>query len=307
MRLQSNVSIKWNHSLLKLRLGDFKEGWKLYEWRKKKENFNLKKNYLPEWTGKENILNKTIYVYTEQGFGDFIQFSRFFESLKKLGAKIITDPDESLKLIVKKSFSYIEFYSKSNTNFDYCCALMSLPFLLKISINSIPSKNPYFYFQKNNKINLEKNNRKKIGLFWSGNPNHKNDRNRSIKLKEFENLLKLSFQFHSLQIDYRKEDLTLVDKYLIRHESEITNFNDTANIINQMDLILTVDSSIAHLSGAMGKNTWLLLNFLPDFRWMTDESSTIWYPNMKIYRQSKDRNWKVVIDKIYNDLNKIND
>ena len=147
----------------------------------------------------------------------------------------------------------------------------------------------------------------RIGLVWTGNPDHTNDHNRSLLLKQFSSLLALPFEFHSLQKDLREVDAqTLIDfPDLYQHQDELQDFSDTAALIDAMDIIISVDTSVAHLVGAMEKKLWLLLPYLPDFRWMLDREDSPWYPSAKLYRQEKINDWDTVLEKLKADLLKL--
>jgi hypothetical protein len=146
-------------------------------------------------------------------------------------------------------------------------------------------------------------------LLWSGNPEHKNDSNRSILLKKFENIISLPFEFHCLQKEIQETDIqTIIDfSQIHQHQKEIADFSDTAALIDAMDIIISVDTSVAHLAGAMGKNVWVLLPYLPDFRWMLDRKDSPWYPSAKLYRQNMKNNWHDVLEELKIDLLKFID
>lgn len=303
-------------SFLKLLLGNYSEGWDLYESRKYKQD--LKKNYFPEskegWLDKDYIKGKKILVYSEQGLGDTFQFCRYLPLLKKLKPKSIffylDSPLVSVFSNFDKDITIIEKGKKINEEIDLLYPLLSLPLLFKTRLNNIPKNFPYIIPNSGKNSywvhKLKKNKNRKIGLVWAGSQN-KNINNRSLSLKQFSSILKLPFEFHSIQKEIRASDQEELDKYknLQQHQNDLKEFSDTAAILNQMDLIISVDTSVAHLAGALAKRVWILLNYIPDFRWMLDREDSPWYPNARLFRQPKIDDWNSVIKKIEKELKNI--
>jgi tetratricopeptide (TPR) repeat protein len=305
----------FNKSLLLLLIGNYEEGWRFYEWRwKQKYNINSLRIYKqPLWLGNESLTNKTLLIYMEQGLGDYIQFIRYALLVQKLGVKVILEVPSILISVVatlKGQFTLVET-GKPLPDFDYHCPVASLPLAFKTTLKSIPGELPYLYANENCKKKWGKKLGKKtitrIGLVWAGNPDHTNDYNRSLLLKQFSSLLTLPFEFHSLQKDLREVDAqTLIDfPDLYQHQDELHDFSDTAALIDAMDIIISVDTSVAHLAGAMGKKLWLLLPYLPDFRWMLDREDSPWYPCAILYRQKKINDWDSALEKLKADLLKL--
>ena len=264
-----------------------------------------------EWNGKQSLKNKTIFISNEQGFGDYIQFCRYLPFVKKLGAQLILNPPKELSpLINSMKLDYINTDQKKDNKikFDYYCSIGSLPLAFKSSINNIPNKTPYISVDQKKiifwgkKINKDKKN---IGIKWTGNKSHWNDKNRSTELNKIKSLFEISCEFHSLEIEYSKDDLVMKNniKNLHCYKDELIDFEDTAALIENMDLIITVDTSVAHLCGALNKNAWIMLPDLPDFRWLLNRNDSPWYPSLKLYRQEKQGNWNNVIKNIIKDLN----
>ena len=298
----------WNKSLLKLLIGEYLEGWKLYEWRwKKKPHINTIRSYhQPLWLGDKSIFNKKLLIYPEQGIGDYIQFIRYASIIEELGIKIILEvPLSLLKLCsTLKVQSILIEDGNPLPRFDYHCPVMSLPLALKTTLESIPAQIPYLYADKERKkLWTEKLGNKtvaRIGLVWSGSTWHQNDKNRSLLLEQLTSLLLLPFEFHSLQKEVREIDLkTLIDFPKInQHQDDLIDFSDTAGLIEEMDLVISVDTAVAHLSGAMGKKTYILLPYSPDYRWMLDREDNPWYPSATLFRQPSAGDWDSVISKI---------
>lgn len=295
----------WNYSLLKLLLGDFEHGLKMYEHRliKDKPEINNLINLLNlrKWNGENNLSGKTILILTEQGLGDYIQFSRFFSFLNSQGAKIIINPPQTLQKLIKTMVVDFHLLDEAGTQkIDYYCHLMSLPYLLGIDNNNIPKNIPYLFPAIKKSLILKKSKLKKIGIVFEGSKEHSNDKLRSIKIDKFDEIFNLPFEFHSLQIN--NQSLTKEYNQIIKHDDEIIDLYDTSSLIQQMDLIISVDTAIAHLAGALNKEVWILLPFTPDFRWMLNSSNTPWYPSAKLYRQKNFGDWNKVLEEVKKSL-----
>jgi len=301
----------WNMACLNLLNGDYGAGWKLYEWRWKWDGFPSKNRNFSEpiWTGGESLAGKTILIHSEQGLGDCIQFSTYIEEIEGLGAKVLFEVYPQLYTLFRNKWGQSKLIIKGCQlpQFDYHCPLLSLPLALK----SISPKisNPSRYFMQNPKKNkywnerLGKKNKTRVGVVWCGSHLHKNDLNRSISLEKFIPFLSNNFEFICLQKEIRIDDLELLKKTNILDISEeINDFEDTAAVCDLVDLIITVDTSVAHLSCAVGRPTWILLPFIPDWRWGLEGETSEWYPSAKLYRQTEDRNWDTVITKVAQDL-----
>lgn len=305
----------YNLGLLQLTVGNYAEGWKHYEWRK---NQNNQKTEYPiqdkekEWLGDHNIKNKIIYIIKEQGLGDYINYCRYLPMVEALGAKIILDTPDVLKpLIDNMKINYTHTSELKKINFDHYCYICSLPYVFNSNLNNIPNKVPYFS-TSNEEINywkkkIFKTSRKKIGLKWSGSKAHKNDKNRSLKLNEILSLFELPFEFYSLDFDLSEEDKQIIKKIpnLNFYGEDLLGLERTAGLIHNLDLIISVDTSMAHLSGALGKEVWILLHEIPDYRWLLDTDKTIWYPSAKLFRKKKFEKWENIIQIIKKNLLKL--
>ncbi len=291
----------WNKALLKLLMGDYPEGWELYEKRAKPRRFTQ-----PLWNGTESLRGKTILVHTEQGFGDVIQFSRYAPMLEKLGGLVLFEAPQALVSVLSTLAGNITFIEagKPLPDFDFYLPMMSLPSVFQTTLETIPAEVPYLFPPPGQKDlwteKLGKRTVPRIGLVWSGKQEHSNDHNRSIGLENLAPLLKLPFEFHSLQKEYREKDKALLAGLptLKDHHRDLRDFSDTAGLIHEMDMVLSVDTSVAHLAGAMGKPLWVLLPYLPDYRWLLERSDSPWYPTATLFRQSKDGDWQSVISEV---------
>ena len=294
-----------------LLLGNFDDGWKGYEWRKKRSGFKLQSFNVPE-LAEQNINGKTIFVYDEQGLGDAIQFLRYLHLLKSKGAKIIFKYDSRLMQIFK-NIKWIDIHTNEKSNiaglqFDFHISLQSLPLYFKTNLNNIPSNIPYIFADDNIVKQLapiiKRNNKFNIGIVWAGNPNHTNDKRRSCRLKYFEKIISLNeVQIFSLQKGSALNQLRETNLPVIDLDSKgLETFQQTAAVVENLDLVITVDTSVAHLAGAMGKPVWVILPFLPDWRWMLDRNDTPWYPSMKLFRQKLSGDWENVFDDVIKNL-----
>ncbi len=290
----------FNMALLKLLKGDYEEGWRLYQWHENKRKFTQ-----PLWTGVEALENKTILVHAEHGYGDVIHYCRYAKLLEKRGAKVLFEvPPSLVNLVSSMGNLTVVGTGHALPVFDFYCPLMSLPLVFKTTVETIPAKNPYLFADENKKTEWMKKLRTKtvprIGLVWSGNPEHTNDHNRSIALETIAPLLELPLEFHSLQKGYKEKDKALLanlPKLRVHHE-ELADFSETAALVHGMDLVISVDTSTAHLAGAMGKPFWVLLPYVPDYRWLLERPDSPWYRTATLLRQPKAGDWETVIGEV---------
>ena len=301
----------WNKALSLLRCGDFYNGFNLYEWRWKVDKLKLlNRSYSqPLWLGNENIRNKSILLHAEQGLGDTIQFCRYAKLVKELGAIVLLEVPKSLLDLLNglEGFDQLIEIGKPLSNFDYHCPLMSLPLAFKTELSSIPSRTPYLA-AANNKYEkwaqkLGVKSKLLVGLVWSGSTTLKNDHNRSLTLQQLLPYLSDLCEYVSLQKEVREIDKQVLDGSNIKqYGDELNDFSDTAALCELMDLVISVDTSVAHLAGAIGKTTWVLLPHVPDWRWLLDREDSPWYPSIKIYRQPSPGDWDSVIQQVRQDL-----
>jgi tetratricopeptide (TPR) repeat protein len=297
----------WNLAVNRLRAGDLGTGWIESEWRWKSRSLGLKARVFdkPQWLGAESVAGKTLLVHSEQGLGDTIQFCRYVPLLAARGAKVILQVDGALKDLLSGVEGVAQCIAKTDglPDFDLHCPLMSLPLAFGTTLATIPAQVPY--------ISLSENARDwtdwlggriapRIGLVWAGNPNHLNDHNRSVPLEKFLPLLDVEAQFVSLQKGARERDrVVLAGRSEIRDaEGELASFADTAALICQLDLVISVDTSVAHLAGSLGKPVWVLLPYVADWRWLTGRDDSPWYPTARLFRQFDTRQWDAVMENV---------
>jgi tetratricopeptide (TPR) repeat protein len=309
----SYATAYYNLSLLLLRLGDYEQGWPVYEWRWKAR---ITGAYFSEplWLGERSIAGKTILLHAEQGYGDSIQFVRYAQMVEALGANVILWVPGSLVSLFKTLNGSFRLFTKRDEllPFDMQCPLMSLPLALGTTVARIPAQIPYLFadpnLQRQWQARLGPRRGPRVGLAWSGSPQHKNDSKRSIPLRELQPFLDLDVEYHSLQKELREEDRAAIAEFtqIRSHEEELGDFADTAALIAEMDLIITVDTAVAHLAGALGKAVWIMLPYVADFRWLIERSDSPWYPTARLFRQSGSGNWRSVMDKVRSELHKMN-
>ncbi|MBL8628451.1 MAG: tetratricopeptide repeat protein, partial [Rhodospirillaceae bacterium] len=299
-----------NEGMCRLLTGDFERGWPKYEYRWQCEPLSaLQKHFdAPLWLGQGDIAGKTILLHAEQGAGDTIQFCRYAPLLAARGARVLLQVQSSLKTLLANLDGVSGLYSDAEAlpAFDLHCPLMSLPLACK---PMIPAQISYLQATPE-AVNtwaarLPARTRPRIGLVWSGDPRHGEDHNRSIALERFAPLLKTNGEFFSLQKEIRPADLTwLRDNGRVHDVSGALNdFSDTAAMVSHMDIVVTVDTSVAHLAGALGKPTWILLPYIGvDWRWLLTRTDSPWYPTARLYRQPAIHDWDSVIAHVAADL-----
>jgi Tfp pilus assembly protein PilF len=310
----------FNLSLVLLRQGKYKEGFALYDWRFKAAEVTkkFKQRFIEqdEWDGRK-FKKKSLLIYSEQGMGDFIQFSRYLKKVKSLGGKVICEVQEPLAQLVRDNFDVDEVVGRPNTNdwpklkpTDYCISICSLPHILKVESEKDIISEPYITAKK--KLKLPSVGKKlKVGICWCGNSDHKRDHTRSTFAHSFKALTESpKVQCYSLVkgINFRRQwpngvvDLStgMKDMNLIDLSDKITNFESLASAIDAMDLIVTIDTGLAHLAGAMGKPTWTLIGTETDFRWMDIIDTTPWYQSMRLFRHKT--NWEDLIKEVVDAL-----
>jgi len=301
----------WNKAIALLLVGNLLDGWRFFEWRWKLDvQLAPKRDFVqPLWLGNEDINGKTILLYAEQGLGDTIQFCRYCKEFALLGATVLLEVPGPLVPLLQGLEGVTNLLAQGSPipAFDYYCPLLSLPLAFQTDLVTIPSRPAYLYCppQKLSKWRdkLGATDKKRIGLVWSGRAAHTNDRNRSIGLQDILNHLPTDFEYVCLQKELREGDSDLLANGQIKFFGpEIADFTDTAALCELVDLVISVDTSVAHLAGALGKKTWILLPFAPDWRWMIDREDSPWYPSIKLFRQAADRRWESVLESVSRQL-----
>ena len=303
-------STLFNRAVLYLLTGDFERGWKEYEWRWTKSAKRIFR-YGKIWEG-EPLSGKRIFIYGEQGLGDFIQFVRYLPQLQNMGARVILECGKALgRLMISfKGYDRMEIKADDKepqieNSFDYHLPIMSLPRMFNSTLDTIPAKVPYLFADTDLKriwqSRIENKDALGVGVVWAGNPSHKGDRRRSVSLSQFSPLKELNgVHLYSLQKEAHElwTDQNPDNFFTRNFGPQLSDFADTAAIISNLDLVISVDTSVAHLAGALGKETWILLPFSPDWRWLIHREDSPWYPTMRLFRQPAPGDWDAVFESV---------
>jgi Flp pilus assembly protein TadD len=297
-----------------LALGDFDAGWQAYEWRWKTAAFAgyRRQSATPPWLGDQPISDKTILLEAEQGFGDTIQFIRYAPLLTGRGAKVICAVQPELQpLLSQLEGITLTASGEPLAAFDLHCPLLSLPLAFRTRPATIPASVPYLTAAEDRLAYWRDRlppGRRRVGFVWSGSPSHKNDLNRSIALARLAALFRdPPVRCFSLQSDLRAADGEVLAglPHLVDLGRGIRDFADTAAIIALLDVVISVDTAVAHLAGAMGKPVVILLPYAADFRWMRNRDDTPWYPTAKLFRQPSFGDWDSVIARVADELRRL--
>jgi tetratricopeptide (TPR) repeat protein len=311
----------FNKSLILLLAGKYAEGWKEYEWRWRVPNFPSAKRQFtqPAWDGSD-LTGKTILIHFEQGIGDVIQFARMLPILRDRGAKVLFDCPKSLYRLFKEASDVLgatilvrnEKTELPAVSFDTQLTLLSLPFVTGIlEPYGDPSIFPYLTanpaLRENWRQLLANEPGFKVGIAWAGSPTHKNDRNRSMPLATLAPLARDDVSFVSLQLGPGASQAANppAGMKLLNWTDKITDFSDTAALVAELDLVICVDTAVAHLVAAMGKPVWMLVPFMPDFRWQLHREDTPWYPTMRLFRQRAIGDWAEVLQRVSRELDRV--
>jgi len=305
-RPSENANYAYSHLLLKS--GKLREGWHFHEFRwlvAPQVSLRLQCG-LPTWNG-QDLRSKTILLHVEQGFGDVVQFMRYASQLKACGATVIVRAARQMQGLAAQFFGVDRVVSRDEALpiFDYYVHLQSLPRVFGTTLESIPAQVPYLRVDAQRvtrwALRLPAGEWLKVGLVWAGNPEHANDRNRSLRLDALQSLWEVDgVQFVSLQKGTPAEEIKTLPAQLKLTDlgSELADFSDTAAVIEQLDLVLCVDTAVAHLAGALGKPVWVMLPTPADWRWLEGREDSPWYPTMRLFRQRERGQWGEVIERV---------
>jgi tetratricopeptide (TPR) repeat protein len=308
-----NVGAEWNLALLHLLMGNFEAGWAGREahWKTDRQS-TYPKFSQPRWFGEGNIEGKTLLVCADEGLGDTIQFARYVPEIAARGARVILAVEESARALLSGLRGVSQCVRKSASGlpaFDMHCPMSGLPMLFGTQLDSIPSEVPYLpappeQLTRAWQDRLGRHDKLRVGLVWSGNPQHGNDHNRSIPLQMLSPILDTDAKFVSLQKDPRPGDRAVLQERgdIIDLTTHLTDFVETSALIRCLDLVITVDTSVAHLAAALGCPTWILLPYTPDYRWLLDRDDSPWYPTARLFRQGKTREYASVLDRMRSEL-----
>ena len=310
-------TVHFNIGVLLLMHGDYEKGWQEYEWRRKARDYRGRNFARPLWDGSD-VSGRTILLHSEkgfEGFGDTIQFIRYAPLLAERGAKVVVECQKELTSLIRNAggVTQVVSYGEPLPEFDLHCPYLSLPAVFKTTIGSIPSKTPYItadsgLAQKWRDRTAQDISGFKVGLVWAGNLAHPRSQYRSCSLDQFLPLAQLDgITIYSLQ----KGEAAAMAKdppagmKVVDYTGDFNDFSDAAALMENLDLVISVDTAAAHLAGALGKPIWTLLPFVPEWRWLLDREDSPWYPTMRIFRQSSAGDWAGVIARVTDELRKI--
>jgi len=285
---------------------DFASGWPNYEWRwqSKSDPINRRSYAQPQWRG-EPLHGSRILIYAEQGLGDTLQFLRYVPMVAEKGGVVLLQIQDQLHCLCESIPGVTQLLSMSDSpeKFDWQCPLMSLPLAFETVISTIPKPLPYMSIPKESQQKAAAlpwpSNGLRIGLSWAGSPTNKRDGLRSINLSLLAPLLSIKdTHFFSLQIGPAKEHLAGFTTEISDLQNPPGSMADTAAKIMHLDLVISVDTAVAHLAATLGKPVWILLPCVPDWRWLLNREDSPWYPSARLFRQAKPSDWQTVVQRL---------
>jgi hypothetical protein len=307
---------RFNRALAYLMLGDFQRGWPEYEsrWLCKTFPSPLRYTQHPLWRG-EPLDGKRILIHTEQGFGDTLQFVRYVPMVAQRGGQVILQVQTALHRLLKETrgAAQVVAHDLSPDQFDVQCPMWSLPLAFGTALATIPPSTPDLFIDPvqsqrwRDRLQSihQPNDRMNVGLVWSGSPNFTHNYRRSTKLAGLALLAGLAgITFISLQKGPAAAQAAKppASMRLVDWTGELNDFADTAALISQLDLVITTDTGVAHLAALMGKPTWILLMYAPDFRWLRGREDSPWYPSVRLFRQPAPGDWETPIRRMVDAL-----
>jgi tetratricopeptide (TPR) repeat protein len=308
-----NAKAEYNLSLVHLLNGNFEAGWAEREarWRIPSLSAAYPKFSQPMWLGEGPIEGKTILIHADEGLGDTIQFARYVPMLAARGVRVVLVVDRPAHALLSGLAGVSQCLTLADPlpAFDMHCPICSLPLAFGTRLDTIPSAPSYLPLPAESRVQawqdrLGARDKLRIGLVWSGNPKHGNDHNRSLPLRALSRLLDVDATFVSLQKDPRPSDqaVLLERTDIVDLTGHLTDFVETAALVRCLDLVITVDTSVAHLAGALGCPTWILLPYTPDWRWLLGRDDSPWYPTVRLFRQTETRDYGAVLDRLRGEL-----
>ena len=300
---------QWAASLVRLRLGQLAQGWQDYEWRWQQASWEPQRRDFaqPLWLGNEPLAGRTVLLHAEQGYGDTIQFVRYAKLVAGRGATVLLEVQPPLKALAGNIDGVSQIFARGEAlpAFDRHCPLMSLPLAFGTLLDTVPADIPYLQAPADRlaewQDRLGARASLRVGIVWGGSPVHKNDHNRSIAFARFASLLSVpDIELVSIQKELSPADASALrgHRNVIHLGPELRDFADTAAVISLLDLVISADTSVVHLAGALGKPVWVLLPFSPDFRWLLAREDSPWYPSARLFRQPRFGDWESVLDRV---------
>lgn len=305
----ADAHARWSLSLALLQLGEFGEGWPAYESRWERADYRERRSahcLQPRWDGAQDIHGKTILIHAEQGLGDTLQFCRYATEVARRGGKVLLEVQPPLRSLMQGLPGVVQVLSPGEPIpvFDLQCPLLSLPLAFQTRLDRIPAAVPYLRASPAKLAQwqgaLGPRPRPRVGLVWSGSSGHPHDHKRSIALADFLTLLPAEVQPVSLQKEVREADRPALQARpdLLHFGEALADFSDTAALCALVDVVVCVDTSVAHLAGALGRPVWLLLPTNPDWRWLLDRPDSPWYPSARLFRQTVPGQWGDVLQDV---------
>jgi hypothetical protein len=308
---KEDPDVHFSEALALLALGDYRRGFEKYEARWRRSGMPAQQSRgRPLWLGEYPLARKTVLLHAEQGFGDTIQFARYVPLLAATGAKVVLEVQSELAALMARLDGGAQVIGRGEAPppFDVHCPLGSLPLALRTEPDTVPAEIPYLSADEASltkwSARIGALARPRVAIAWSGNSNHFNDRNRSIPFDRLAPLFSAPARFVSIQRDVRSEDADkLTNESRVTHVGgELVNFTDTAAVIALADLVISADTAVAHLAGAMGRPLWVLIPFQPDWRWTLDGETSPWYPTARLFRQASIGDWDGVVARVATEL-----
>jgi hypothetical protein len=300
-------------SLVRLRLGQFAQGWSDYEWRWQQASWAPQRRdfVAPLWLDQEPLAGRTILLHAEQGFGDTLQFVRYAGLVADLGATVLLEVQAPLKSLLSGTAGVAHIFARGEPlpRFDLHCPLMSLPLAFGTALDTIPADVPYVIAPADRvaqwRARLGEPRSLRVGVVWAGSAVHKNNHNRSIAFERFRSLLSApGVAFVSLQQELGAAEAARLNGHanVIALGGELRDFADTAAVVSLLDVVVSADTAMVHLAGALGRPVWALLQFSPDFRWLLDRQDSPWYPTARLFRQPRFGDWESVLARVKDEL-----
>jgi tetratricopeptide (TPR) repeat protein len=303
----------FGRAVARLLRGDFAQGWVDFEWRWKRTNgpagLQRREFAQPLWLGEQSLVGKTLLVHAEIGLGDTLQFCRYVTPLAELGATVILQVQSPLVELLADlhGISRVMTAGQPLPALDYHCPLLSLPLAFKTELETIPAGRKYLHADPAKvarwKTRMGDPGGRRVGLVWRGDPNNRDDRHRRMALSDLLQRLPVDCRYYSLQKELSESEKEVFHAHptasCLADELELS---ETAAVCECLDLVISVDTSVAHLSAALGKPTWIVLPFSPDCRWLLSRADSPWYPSVTLYRQEKVGDWRGVLTRVAGDL-----
>jgi Tfp pilus assembly protein PilF len=302
-----------NEGLARLGIGDFAAGWPKYEWRDRRAAAAPRPaSPAPRWRGDEQLAGKVILLHAEQGLGDTIQFLRYAPLVARKGARVIAEVQQPLKALAEglRGVERVIAQGDPRPAFELQCSLLSLPLAFGTRLETIPAEIPYLAAAPERiaqwRARLGEQRAFRVGIVAAGRPGHRNDRNRSMPMARLAGALLApdELELVSLQPALDERDARALGSRagFVSLAGQLKDFSDTAAVVSLMDLVVSVDTAVAHLAGAMGKPVWILLPHSPDWRWLLEREDSRWYPSARLFRQAQIGDWQPVLERVRREL-----